>query len=95
MIAYSNGVIYKKCFCLDKLRLIDIVVYVFEQKHYAPMRDRKILRYFGEAIGHVHVIGFQKQRLPHMSFLIFLIHEDKIREAAQVCCTMCAEFPHE
>ena len=56
----------------------DIVVYVFEEKKKALLKENK-KGLFGRTAAMVHTIEFQKRGLPQMHLLIFLDPADKIR----------------
>jgi hypothetical protein len=55
----------------------DIVARIFEQKKKALLKEIKD-GLFGKAVAMVHIIEFQKRRLPHMHLLSFLHQNDKV-----------------
>ncbi|XP_026400640.1 uncharacterized protein LOC113296553 [Papaver somniferum] len=73
----------------------DLVARVFELKRKALMDEIIKKKVFGEVVGHVHTIEFQKRGLLHMHALIFLQKSEKIRPVEQVDKFVSAEFPDE
>jgi hypothetical protein len=70
----------------------DIVARVFAQKIKAMLKDIKD-GLFGEVLGYVFTIEFQKRGLPHIHLLLFLKGPFKIRDAAHVDSIVSAQIP--
>ena len=70
----------------------DIVARVFAQKMKAMLKDIKD-GLFGEVMGFVFTIEFQKRGLPHIHLLLFLKQAYKIRDAAHVNSIISAQIP--
>src|ERR1700723_1635085 len=70
----------------------DIVARVFHEKKQALLKEIED-GLFGDVIGSVHTIEFQKRGLPHMLLLIFLKPDQKIHNAAQTDSIVSAQIP--
>ncbi|KZS92818.1 hypothetical protein SISNIDRAFT_402728, partial [Sistotremastrum niveocremeum HHB9708] len=71
----------------------DLVSRVFHMKKNAVLRDIYTLGIFGRVVAHVYVIEFQKRGLPHMHLLIFLHHDDRLKEPRHFEHMIRAELP--
>ena len=71
----------------------DIIARVFEEKKKALLKEIQS-GLFGEVIGHVHTIEFQKRSLPHIHILVFLAALHKIHDAAGADHIVSAQFPN-
>ena len=50
---------------------------------------------FGEVLGKVHVIEFQKRGLPHCHLIVWLKEQDKLDSIDKIDQAICAEIPRE
>ena len=71
----------------------DIIARVFEGKKKALLKEIQE-GLFGEVIGHVHTIEFQKRGLPHIHILVFLAAPHKVHDAAGADRIVSAQFPN-
>lgn len=71
----------------------DIVSRVFKLKLKSLINDITKLKIFGEVVGFMYTVEFQKRGLPHAHILIILKGEDKIRESDKVNKLISAEIP--
>ena len=71
----------------------DIVARVFKQKKDQFINDLTKGKIFGEVVGRLWVIEFQKRGLPHIHILIILAKEDIPKLAQEVDQMVCAELP--
>ena len=71
----------------------DIIARVFEEKKKALLKEIQE-GLFGEVIGHVHTIEFQKRGLPHIHILVFLAAPHKIHDAVRADRIVSAQFPN-
>ncbi|CAN1789045.1 hypothetical protein LINPERHAP1_LOCUS18311, partial [Linum perenne] len=71
----------------------DVMARVFKLKLNQLMLEIKIKQIFGNCIGYLHAIEFQKRGLPHAHILLFLSTEDKIYSPADIDSIISAEIP--
>jgi hypothetical protein len=71
----------------------DLVARVFALKMKALREDLLKNGYLGHAVAHVYTIEFQKRGLPHMHLLIFIHHDDQVKEPADVDKYVSAQLP--
>jgi hypothetical protein len=70
----------------------DLITHVFNMYKLSLIRDLTKLKVFGEVLGHVHTIEFQKRGLPHMH-LLALLPEFRPTTAKHVDSIICATWP--
>ena len=73
----------------------DIIDRVFNIKLHALMEDLTKNHVFGVTVANLHVIEFQKRGLPHAHILLWLRHEDKLRDADMIDKAIKAELPNK
>jgi hypothetical protein len=73
----------------------DAVNRVFYQKLCALLKMIQIHRIFGQCVGLVHTIEFQKRGLPHAHILVTVVDDDKPRSAQDIDMVIRAELPSE
>src|SRR4030095_5528151 len=71
----------------------DLVSRVFHLKLKSLLDDILKKEIFGEILGYVSVIEFQKRGLPHCHMLFILGPENKIRTDEDIDRVVCAELP--
>ena len=73
----------------------DIIDRVFHMKLHALLDDLTKHNVFGITIANLHVIEFQKRGLPHAHILLWLRHEDKLRDRNMIDKAIRAELPNK
>ena len=71
----------------------DIIARVFNLKRNAFLDDLTKGGYLGHVLGYVYTIEFQKRGLPHMHLLLFIDHNSRPKEPADIDKIISAEFP--
>ncbi|XP_038698800.1 uncharacterized protein LOC119996288 [Tripterygium wilfordii] len=71
----------------------DIISRVFHMKLAELMRDIKQRNYFGQAVGAIYTVEFQKRGLPHVHIIIWLHQNDKFPASADINIIISAEIP--
>ena len=71
----------------------DLTTRVFKQKKDQLIRDINNGKIFGDVVGYLWVVEFQKRGLPHAHILIILDSKDIPKTAEQVDQIVCAELP--
>lgn len=71
----------------------DLICRVFYEKVRCMMEDIKKKQIFGDVLGAVHVIEFQKRGLPHAHILAILAPRDKPLTTEDIDAITCAELP--
>ena len=72
----------------------DLIARVFQVKLEAMMKDLQENCIFGDVLGYMYTIEWQKRGLPHANILIFLTNECKFRTPADVDRVIRAEIPN-
>jgi hypothetical protein len=73
----------------------DIVARVFHLKVEALLEDIMKRNIFGEAVGHVYTIEYQKRGLPHIHLIVFLHSDARLSSPERVDSFISTEFPDE
>ena len=72
----------------------DLIARVFQVKLEAMIKDLQESCIFGDVLGYMYTIEWQKRGLPHAHILIFLTNECKFRTPADVDRVIRAEIPN-